>query len=250
MKEENFAKTGHGPNIIFLHGWKHDRHTWDAIVPFFEKDYTCWCIDLPGFGQNPLPKSTWSITEYAHWVKKFIEENNIKNPTIVGHSFGGRVAIELNRIYSDIKVNVLYATPGLRQPIPMFKSMAFSIYKGLKNKSQVLKNTKILDRVNFIKKLRHKLRSDDYREAGELKNIFLSTIHYNLVPSMEKMSKPTYLLWGAADNIVPIKIAQEMQKIIKNSQLITIDGLGHLAHIENPRLFSGLLTKILNDKIT
>lgn len=248
MKSQNiYTKIGTGQNLILLHGWKHDRHTWDSVTPFLQNQFTCWCIDLPGFGENPRPKSVWSIPEYANFVKKFIDENNIKSPILLGHSFGGRVTIELNKILPTISKNILYATPGLRQPIPAFKSMAYSIYQGLKIKSKSIDGLKVLDRVNFMRRLRDKLRSDDYKEAGELRDIFMATIKFNLTPSMELINKPTTLLWGENDNVIPIKIAKEMQKIIKNSKLVQIEGLGHLAHLENPRLFSGKLIKILND---
>jgi pimeloyl-ACP methyl ester carboxylesterase len=243
-----FSVSGKGPNLVLLHGWKHDRHTWDNLLPFLEPNFTCWTIDLPGFGTNPRPNATWSIPEYANWVKKVIVDNNIKQPTLVGHSFGGRVVIELNKSVSDIKQNVLYATPGLRQPIPVFKSFAYSFYQGLKQKTSIIKHAKVIDRVNFMHKLRNKMRSSDYKEAGELKDIFLATIHYNLTPGMEDITKPTTLLWGTEDNIVPIKIATEMQKIIPNSNLVSLAGLGHLAHLENPRLFSGKLLAILNNE--
>lgn len=242
-----FSVSGKGPNLVLLHGWKHDRHTWDSILPFLEANYTCWVIDLPGFGTNPRPKGTWSIPEYANWVKKTLIENNIKNPVLVGHSFGGRIVIELNKIVPDIRQNILYATPGLRQPIPVFKSFAYSFYQGLK-KTNIIEHAKVIDKVSFMHKLRDKMRSSDYKEAGELKDIFLATIHYNLIPGMEGISKPTTLVWGTEDNIVPIKIGKEMLKIIPNSNMVPLEGLSHLAHLENPRLFSGKLLAILNNE--
>ena len=106
----------------------------------------------------------------------------------------------------------------------------------------------MIDKVSFMHKLRDKMRSSDYKEAGELKDIFLATIHYNLIPDMEGISKPTTLVWGTEDNIVPIKIGKEMLKIIPNSNMVPLEGLSHLAHLENPRLFSGKLLAILNNE--
>ncbi|MFA6082011.1 MAG: alpha/beta hydrolase [Patescibacteria group bacterium] len=236
-----YSKTGKGPDLILLHGWRNDRSIFDNIVPELAKNFTCWTIDLPGFGSNPRPKTSWDIKQYANYVNRFIDEHNIKSPSIVGHSFGGRVAIVLATLNSDIKKVVLYATPGVRQPLPRFTSMAQAMYRSLG------RTTNILNKTMLMRRIRKSVQSEDYRQAQELKDIFISTINFDLAPYMEKLNQTVLLVWGEDDHVVPVKIAQSMQQIIPHSDIKIIPKGSHTAHLENPRLFCGLIRKYIND---
>ncbi len=244
-KTQIYSKVGSGPDLLFLHGWQHDRHTWDGVVQYLKDDFTCWLVDLPGFGQNPRPKTVWNITNYAQWVGEFITEHQLKNPVVVGHSFGGRIAIVLtaepvdnkNVTRSTLHVSrlVLYATPGVRQPISSFHSLAQALYRGVKKTGIPISQSKL------FKKMQQKLRSQDYNQSGNMQDIFLATINFDLEPYLSQIPTPTLLLWGENDAIVPLTIGHAMHQIIPESDMKVIPKTTHLAHLEQPRLFSGYI---------
>ncbi len=234
-----FSKRGKGPNVLFLHGWQQDRHTWDGVVTQLQHDFTCWTLDLPGFGQNPRPTEAWSIQEYAEYVQQFIDHHKLHDVSIVGHSFGGRIAIVLGKDTEHIKQIVLYATPGFREALPLRASIAQAFAKAMQ------KTSFGLDKTSLYKSIRNRFRSRDFRQANELQDIFLNTIKYDLKPSIATITVPTLLVWGEVDSEVPIAIGHAMQKAIPNSVLKTMPQCSHFAHLENPTLFSGIVRNFL-----
>lgn len=236
-----YTKTGRGKDIVFLHGWMQDRHTWDIVVDQLKDEFTCWTLDLPGFGTNPRPKTTWNPRHYAKWVLDFIKQNNVKNPLIVGHSFGGRVAIELAIMDIPYTQYVLYATPGLRQPLSRFTTISQAMYKSIK------KRWLPLDKLPLVTRIKDRFRSADAKSAKAMYDIFAASIDFDLTPSMVKISQPTLLIWGENDAEVPLKIGMAMQQAIANSKLKTIPKATHFAHFEQPKLFAGILRKFISD---
>ncbi len=85
--------SGEGPVILMLHGWKDSLNTFDKLVPLLP-GYRVIRLDMPGFGASDAPRNAWGVGEYVDFVKAFIEKLNISPEIIVGHSFGGRIAIK------------------------------------------------------------------------------------------------------------------------------------------------------------
>lgn len=226
--------------MIFLHGWKQDRHTWDGVVEHLKQDFTCWTLDLPGFGQNPRPDTAWTPADYANWVGEFVQKNSIKNPIIVGHSFGGRVAIILasdpSIFHIPYSIFVLYATPGFRQPLPRFTSMAGALARATKSWTPLRK-------FPLVKQIKEHLQSRDFKESDDMQDIFVATIEYDLSAKMTAIKTPTMLIWGEKDVEVPLKIGIAMQAAIPDSVLKIMPSGSHFAHRENPALFAGLVRK-------
>lgn len=236
------VKRGNGANIVFLHGWQQDKATWSRVIDFLERDFTCWAIDLPGFGANPRPPAIWTPMDYGDWVKDVLMELGVTSYFLVSHSFGGRVAICLSAtgVLKPEKL-ILYAVPGVQVGSPFVTRVLVFIYKALRlNRTARLKDT------SLFRMIQAKLQSSDYRDAKELRDIFLASIQYNLKPLLEKINVPTLILHGEMDEVVPLETARMMRVLIKDSQLKTVPGGSHFLHMENPLLFSGYIRSFLN----
>src|SRR5687767_5982916 len=92
MPDNTFLKIGAGPDLVFLHGWKHDKNSWTKMAELLKNDFTCWLVDLPQFGSNSEQLNDKSPFGYASWVEGFVNDQKIERFSIVGHSFGGRIA--------------------------------------------------------------------------------------------------------------------------------------------------------------
>ena len=102
-----YEKYGTKNNVILiLPGWGNTRQTFYNIINHFKDNHTIYIFDYPGFGNSPIPKKTLTIYNYAEIIKTFIEKNNITNPTIIAHSFGGRITTLLSGYYK-LKINKL-----------------------------------------------------------------------------------------------------------------------------------------------
>lgn len=209
--------------ILFLHGWGQDKNVWNNLVPKFGREASA--IDLPGFGKEKLVSKNWTISNYAKWVISKI--NKDKKYVIVGHSFGGRVAAEIASKNPEwLSGLVLSAAPCVYKPSNRTKLKIF-IYKFLKN---------------FVPSRFHDLfYSIDQKNAKKLGlyNIFKNSVVYDQKNSLSKIKVPTLLIWGDIDNTVPLRIALDINRLIKNSQLRIIEGATHNSFADNPNLFYG-----------
>ena len=91
----NFIQYGNkkGKNVVLLHGWGQNISMMDPIGKRLEKDFHITNIDLPGFGNSSEPTYGYTIYDYYEVIDELLTKLKIDNPILIGHSFGGRIAI-------------------------------------------------------------------------------------------------------------------------------------------------------------
>lgn len=228
-----FQKVGKGPDLILLHGWGMEVSTWWPIVDLLKDNLTLWLIDLPGFGKSDLPNKTWSVEDYADEIANFIREHRIKKPALLGHSFGGSVAIKLASKYPNlISKLILESSSGIR-PKPNLLNRLFTAAAKL---IKLLPNL-----LNIKEKLRnwfYKLIGSDYLTTGKLKKTFLKVIRQDLSEDAKKISQETLIIWGENDKTLPLARGKKLYQLIKNSRLEVMEEVSHAPHIKNPSFFT------------
>lgn len=217
--------------LIILHGWGRSKADWEHALNQVADGYTVITIDLPGFGQEPLIDANWGIREYTKWTIAKIESLNVADVTLLGHSFGGRVASYIaTQRPLWLKSLILYATPSIYRPSSMIKA---------KNKiAQLVRRLGLKRSVSS----NQELAAADKQGLGV---IFRRVVSFDQTAELPRITVPTLLIWGDQDVAVPVRIATEMQRLIPNSELQILDGLTHDAHRENPYLFYGLVKKFI-----
>ncbi len=248
MPNEFYKKIGKGKNVLFLHGWGEDKNTWLPVIDYLKENFTCWIVDLPSFGANLASESILTPMDYAVWIKNFVSNKKITNYHLVGHSFGGRIAICLANIDSEkIRSLVLYGTPGFPEKTALVPKIIARLYKLFSLGG--LPFLKFLKRNRVYLKFLMSLYSDDYKNShGQLRKVFLAAINYDLTKQMEQINVPTNIINGERDKIVSTATAEKMHTIIRNNQLRVVPLGSHFVHIENPLLFSGILINFFNEK--
>lgn len=119
---------GQGRPILLLHGFATSSYTWHAIVPELAKNHRVIAMDLRGFGASDKPiDDHYSIQDQADVVQAFIEQENLRDLTIIGHSFGGGIALSLaleaeRERQPRIRNIVLIDSIAYRQPMPISSS--------------------------------------------------------------------------------------------------------------------------------
>ena len=209
-------------SLVFLHGWGQNIQMMMPIAKPFIKKYNVLIVDLPGFGGSDEPKEIWSIYDYADTVNEMLGELKIKNPILIGHSFGGKISLAYATKYKTKKL-VLRASP-YKQNItkPTFK---MKVYKAVKK----IPGLKGLE--SFVKK---HVGSTDYRNASEtMRKILVNHVNLDLTEEAKKIKCPTLLIWGTNDEAVSINDAIELEKTIPNCGLVKYEGCTHYAYLEN-----------------
>lgn len=244
----NYIVEGEGEPVIVLHGWGANINTVLPIVNILKDRYKVYALDLPGFGESEEPKEPISSFEYAKIVKDFIVDEGIEKASFIGHSFGGKLSIIMGSKYPDM-VNkiVLIDSAGLIPKrgidyyvkVYSFKSLRF-IYK---NFFFWLKDEKRMEK--FYKKF----GSTDYRDSsGVMRKILVIVVNENLKDLLKDIKAPTLIIWGDEDTDTPLYMAKTMEKEIKDSGLVVLEGAGHYSYIDDYYTFRAVINAFFNGR--
>ena len=109
----NYIQYGEGQDILLLHGWGQNINMMKPLGDNFSDKYRITILDLPGFGNSSEPPVSWNMTNYSDMLEEFVARVGINKPIVIGHSFGGRLAIRYSANNSIEKL-VLFGAPCIR----------------------------------------------------------------------------------------------------------------------------------------
>ena len=192
--------------ILFLHGWGCNK---DYMLPLADKikDTNCLLIDLPGFKDNEEFKKSKTFNDFVNYIYNFIIENKFNVSYIVGHSFGGKLAVKL---CERLNINCLFL-------------LAPSIFNKKRGLNYYIKIViyKIIKRIPLFKSKLHLFGSKDYKQLNNvMKKTMSNVINYKL--NLKNFKIKTYLIYGLKDKITPLYIGKKAHRKIANSYLIKI----------------------------
>lgn len=238
-------------NLIFLHGWGASWQVWQPVLDKLKGKYNLYAPDLPGFGSHPI--STYqTLQNYTDYLIKYIKENHISKPIVIGHSFGGAVAaksaIDHPTLFSKI---VLVDSATIRHPYEPQKLTKIAIAKVFK----------AIFTLPLLNKLQKKARLKYYRLIGlshsdysstidnpNLRSTLNSILKEDLSPFLSKITIPTLIIWGSADNATPLADGQLTHQLISNSKFIIYQNGSHYSYLDNLKDFITQLQLFINHK--
>lgn len=226
--------------LVFLHGWGSQAAHFSKTL---EKCHNVVAFDLPGFGGSQMPGTAWSIGDYARFLRHFLEKLHIDHPVLVGHSFGGNIAIKYCAEYGDAEKLILIGSAGIRRKT-LKKLLYFILAKILKVVSFLPGFSRM--REGIRKSFYTAIGSEDYIQAGALTDIYRKNIGEDLQKDMEKIKIPTTLIWGENDDAMPLSDGKLTQKRIKGSQMFVIPGAGHYVFLDKEKEFEEIFLKARN----
>jgi len=212
--------------LVILHGWQSKTARWKPLVTELSKNFKVFLPVLPGFGVDKFTsKNGWSLNDYCNWLNMFLKKNKITKPVLVGHSFGGRIAIKYASSNSQLYKLVLIASAGLKN-----KSIKKVVGFYLAKMGNLLFSLPLLTKLKkslqwFLYKA---LREHDYYQADEFqKKTMAKIVEEDLEKNLENINLPTLIIWGTLDKLTPFWQAKILSKKIKNSILKFYGGVGH-----------------------
>lgn len=255
---------GSGDPVLLLHGFGASSYSWRYLIEPLARHYRVITLDLKGFGESPKPRdNAYSVYEQARLVRNFILANDLRQVHIVGHSFGGGVAL-VTSIYLSAshpslqKSLVLIDSVAYPQTLPGFiKILATPVLGpllvyGLPDTFQV---KDLLQKVYFDDALIPQDAIDHY--AADLgkpgaKYALLATARQILPPDLPQLADnynylavPTLIVWGKEDAIIPLAIGKRLYDNLPNAKLVVLDEVGHAVQEEKPLLLLPYLLHFL-----
>lgn len=213
--------------LLILHGWGRSLNEWMPTATAFSDRYKVYILDLPGFGSSPLPEGfTPDIYWYAELVRQFISKNKLKNITLLGHSFGGRIGIILGS-QNILDKLILVDAAGVEE-------------RSWKTRIKVLiaKIAKLLPfSSGFVRRF--------YEQHGEMAGVFKKIIKQKLDNDAKKITAPTIIIWGENDKVLAVKWGKKLRNLINGSTLRIVWTAGHSPHQEKSDRFLRILNEYL-----
>lgn len=236
--------------LIILHGWQSSKEKWQRVKEDIEKSGIEVLVpDLPGFKSELALEKGWNLDDYIDWFNSFSKD--LEKFFLLGHSFGGRIAIKFASKYSErIKGLILVSAAGLKP-----KKNYYLEILTFPTRVEILKRIFSLPILsNFYSLLReifyrYILRKTDYLKAkGAMKETFKKIIEEDLTPLLAQIQTPTLIIWGNKDKITPLKDAYFIKEKIKNSKLEILENVGHAPHLETPEKLSETILRFLESR--
>ena len=235
-----------GRCLLILHGWGGSSGSWVKVQRILAKNgYRVIVPDFPGFGKSKTPPEAWGLKEYSGFILKFTEQIGLKKFSLLGHSFGGRIAVKFTVSHPNkVQSLILCDSAGIR-PKPDLKTRMISITARIGNAiftPKILARFKDGARNFFYIFLRHK----DYVKAeGTMKEIIKKVINEDSSLELPKIKTRTLLVWGEIDKLVPLKYGYIFNEKIANSELIVLPKIGHSPNLEVPNKLAEIILNFI-----
>jgi len=234
-------------NILILPGWGDNRKTFDYLINILKENYTVYILDYPGFGNSNFPKRDLTIKDYSFLVREFIKEKKLINPTILAHSFGGRIVIDLFKDKDNLSINrlILIDIAGIKPKKSIWKKIKEKTYKILKKIGNILPKTIKINYQNYLIKI---FGSSDYSKLNpNLRKTFINIVNYDQKEYIKNIDVDTLIIWGELDKDVPLKDAYFINKEIKDSGLVIVPKSGHFPYIDRAYYVNRVILEYLKN---
>lgn len=218
--------------LFFVHGWAADKDNLKAVYHSLEDTFRVIALDLPGFGESSRPPGNVGSPEYAEYIKEFLEILGISRVIYTGHSFGGKIGILLALSCPDlVEKLVLIDSSGLRAKRNVLWYLKVYFFK-----LQKFFYLKISGSKKGLEKLKNRYGSDDYKNAGPMRDIMVKTVNEDYREKLKDISCPVFLYWGACDKATPLWMAKKMEALIPDSALYVVKKGSHFSFLEDDRI--------------
>jgi pimeloyl-ACP methyl ester carboxylesterase len=252
---------GEGPALLFVHGLGGVWQNWLLNIPAFMGSHRCVALDLPGFGQSELPAREVSIQEYARVVDTVCRQLGVEDPVVVGNSMGGFVTAELALTYpTRVAKLVLVSAAGLsteylrREPLLALARLWAGVTTRSGARTDPVVRRRRLRRlflqtvVRYPERLSVPLTYELVQGAGAEAFIpaLRALLEYSFRDRLPKIDVPVLIVWGRNDMLVPVEDAEQFERLIgANARKVIFEDTGHVAMLERPSRFNGLLASFI-----
>jgi pimeloyl-ACP methyl ester carboxylesterase len=265
----NVVERGVGPPLVFVHGligrWMH----WVEQLSAFASSHRVIALDLPGFGDSPMPAERISIPLYARTIEQLLQELQIGAATFVGHSMGGFTSVELAIAFPErVERLVLVSPAGLstyENPRDLRVVAQMRRFRWIVNAyhAQVAAHAEILarrPRLRLLEPTTHVVTRYSQRLPAAFVAEFMrglgapgyiegmqANFDYDYRDRLGEIACPALIVWGDRDRVVTARDADLYEQLIPNARKVIFKDTGHMAMIERPAAFNRLLEDFLKE---
>jgi pimeloyl-ACP methyl ester carboxylesterase len=259
----NYVDLGSGERepVVFVHGLGGQWQNWLENIPRVAQERRVLALDLPGFGLTPEPLDDITIPGYGRFVDAFCERLDLGPVAVVGNSMGGYIAAEV-AIQFPARVSrlVLVSAAGIssaaavQAPILTAGRVLSLIFTYSAARHRNLAARPLSRHFSLALFARHpRLLEPDlayegfFKGAGKpgLDDALRASLDYDFRERLAEVRVPTLIVWGEKDAIIPVRDANEFERLIPDSRKVVMRDTGHIPMAERPQAFNDLLMEFL-----
>jgi pimeloyl-ACP methyl ester carboxylesterase len=259
-----YVKLGSGPALLLLHGLGCDHRTWDPVIDALARRYTVIAPDLLGHGESDKPRGDYSVAGFANGMRDLLTVLGIDQATVVGHSFGGGVAMQFAYQFPERTERlVLVATGGLGAEVSpairaitttgFYQVMGLLTLPGVRHVGRgglrALSRTGLKEFRDFdeVAGVYDSLQDPAARRA--LRHVVRAVVDWQgqIVTMSDRAylteAMPICVIWGEDDRVIPVRHAQRAAELAPGARIEILPRTGHFPHKDHPDRF----VKVVND---
>lgn len=242
-------RDGTDPPVLLLHGWGANAASFSGLLHLAKTPRRLVALDLPGFGESPLGSTEWTRAQYADLVRKLIRERGWGKVAVLGHSYGGGVALRLaGEAPLPLDRLILCAPSGVAPARPGGGGARVRTFRAIRLSVEHLLPSGQAETV--VEWLRQRMGSADYRAAGPLRPVLVRAVQEDLTAVAERVEVQTLIIWGAADTELPLDPnGWRLRKLIPTSELIQFPASGHFPFLDEAARFAAVFDSFVDAKL-
>ncbi len=261
-----FLRVGQGPVLLLLHGLGCDHTTWLPVIQALSRRYTVIAPDLLGHGSSAKPRADYSVGGYANGMRDLLTVLGIETATVVGHSFGGGVAMQFAYQFPERTERLILVAPGGIGPevsagiraitLPFFQQvMGIATLPGIRHLGKAalralagtgMSPTRDLDEVADI----YETFKDRHSRAA-IRHVVRAVVDWRgqIVTMADRgyltEGMPMCVVWGSEDAVIPVKHAVIAGDIAPGARVEVIPNAGHFPHKDHPQRFVRIVSEFI-----
>ncbi|MGH7885456.1 MAG: alpha/beta fold hydrolase [Thermodesulfobacteriota bacterium] len=232
------------PTVLLIHGACQSSWCWKFQIPFLKnyKKFNSIAIDLPGHGLSEGDGLT-SISEYSDFISKFIENLDLIDVILLGHSMGGRISQVLILDHPENVIGCILAGTGARLRVTQ------ATFRAIEKGFEYFAKTASIN--SFSENASIELREEFYNHLINSNNVcckndMIACNEFDVRDDISNIYLPALIICGENDILAPVKYSKYLYESIKGSTIKIIKNSGHFMMLEKPGEFNSLLKKFLD----
>lgn len=259
---------GAGPPVVLIHGLMSSHRTWSAQIQRLSHSHRVIAVDLPGHGSSGKPDGDYSLGAHAAVIRDLIDELGVGPVTLVGHSYGGGVALQFAYLFPDrVDRLVLVSSGGLGRDVnPALRAATLPgsefVLPVLASGPVRAVGARVLElwRRAGLPPISASTSAawDDLASLAdpEARQAFLATSRAVIDLGGQRVSatgrlsalqgRPALWIWGGRDRIIPAAGAVDTVRNLAGSRIEVFDRSGHFPHLDEPERFGAVLSEFMD----
>ncbi|MDD5166230.1 MAG: alpha/beta hydrolase [Candidatus Omnitrophica bacterium] len=247
---------GKGEPLLLIAGLGSDSSSWAGVIKIFSAQFRTIVFDNRGTGRSGIIRKPYTIRRMADDTVRLLNHLGIERAHVIGHSMGGYIAQEIAINYPG-RINKLILEATAPVSSKRNNALFFEFYKKLRKKENFADwvrawtfwsfSPKTFDSGSFVGTFIKKAAEYPYPVSADgFKAQIEAIATFDARPKIGAIKAKTLILEGKDDILITPQEAAMLAKNIHKSVFQLLDDVGHCIHIENPKLFTGIVLKFIN----